>query len=79
MMLSDVRLHTYLTCLCMDIFAPLEVVLTLSLDMKCITMFIGTPSVADIFLSDKTNDIKVMLVGGEAAIQGLESKSPQPS
>src|SRR6056300_644453 len=55
-------------------FGTLGSGLTLSLDMKCITMFIGTPSVADIFISDKTNDIKVMLVGGEAAIQGLESR-----
>src|SRR5210317_2391793 len=73
LMLSDVRLHTYLICSCTDTLV-LFAVLTLSLDMKFITMFIGTPSVADIFLSDKTNDIKVMLVGGEAAIQGLESR-----
>src|SRR5210317_2526092 len=73
LMLSDVRLHTYLICSCTDTLV-LFAVLTLSLDMKFVTMFIGTPSVADIFLSDKTNDIKVMLVGGEAAIQGLESR-----
>eukprot|EP00957_Ditylum_brightwellii_P120420 9188006-Ditylum_brightwellii.AAC.1 len=29
---------------------------------------------ADIFLRDKTNNIKVMCVAGEACIQGLESK-----
>jgi acyl-coenzyme A synthetase/AMP-(fatty) acid ligase len=44
--------------------------------MKCCTMLICTPSVADIFLQDKTNNMKVMCVGGEACIQGLESKVP---
>src|SRR5210317_423370 len=48
--------------------------LTLSLDMKCLTMLMCTPSVADIFLSDKSNNIKAMFIGGESAIQGLESK-----
>src|SRR6056300_1790097 len=49
--------------------------LTLSLDMKCITILHCTPSMADIFLSDKTNMIDSMAVGGEACIQGLESKA----
>src|SRR6056300_1642077 len=48
--------------------------LTLSLDMKCLTMLMCTPSVADIFLSDKSNNVKAMFVGGESAIQGLESR-----
>src|SRR6056300_1670034 len=46
----------------------------MSLDMKCLTMFIGTPSVVQIYLQDKSNDIKAMVIGGEAAIQGLESR-----
>src|SRR6056300_1363180 len=48
--------------------------LTLSLDMKRLTMLMCTPSVADIFLSDKSNNVKAMFVGGESAIQGLESR-----
>eukprot|EP00984_Skeletonema_dohrnii_P018334 scaffold8539_cov133-Skeletonema_dohrnii-CCMP3373.AAC.1 len=57
-------------------FGTLGSGLALSLDMKCCTMLICTPSVADIFLQDKTNNIKLMCVGGEACIQGLESKVP---
>eukprot|EP00984_Skeletonema_dohrnii_P009898 scaffold3811_cov108-Skeletonema_dohrnii-CCMP3373.AAC.1 len=57
-------------------FGTLGSGLALSLDMKCCTMLLCTPSVADIFLQDKTNNIKVMFVGGEACIQGLESKVP---
>eukprot|EP00986_Skeletonema_menzelii_P019793 scaffold29134_cov343-Skeletonema_menzelii.AAC.1 len=48
--------------------------LTLSLDMKCLTMLMCTPPVAEMFLSDKSNKIRVMLVGGDTVIQGLESK-----
>ena len=48
--------------------------LTLSLDMKCCTMLICTPSVAGILLGDETDNIRVMVVGGEACIQGLETK-----
>src|SRR5210317_96220 len=55
-------------------FGALGSGLTLSLDMKCLTKLHCTPSVADIFLLDKTNTIKSMAVGGEACIQGLESK-----
>eukprot|EP00984_Skeletonema_dohrnii_P029345 scaffold19854_cov94-Skeletonema_dohrnii-CCMP3373.AAC.1 len=55
-------------------FGTLGSGLALSLDMKCCTMLICTPSVADIFLQDKTNEVAIMLVGGEACIQGLESK-----
>ncbi len=57
-------------------FGALGSGLALSLDMKCCTMIDCTPSVADIFLQDKTNEIKVMSVGGEACIQGLESTVP---
>ena len=46
----------------------------LSFDMKCYTMLDCTPTVADIFLQDKTNNIRVMSVGGEACIKGLEEK-----
>ena len=46
--------------------------LTLSLDIKFCTMLDCTPSMAVMFLLDKTNNIKSMSVGGEAAIQGLE-------
>ena len=42
--------------------------------MKCCTMLICTPSMAEIFLCDETNNIRLMLVGGEACIQGLETK-----
>src|SRR6056300_1261722 len=55
-------------------FGALGSGLTLSLDMKCLTMLVCTPSMADIFLLDKTNTIKSMAVGGEACIRGLESK-----
>ena len=48
--------------------------LALSLDMKCLTMLMCTPSVAEIFLSDKSNEIKALFVGGESAVQGLESR-----
>jgi hypothetical protein len=47
---------------------------TLSLDMKCLTTLICTPSAADVFLSDKTNNVRVMSVAGEACIQGIELK-----
>src|SRR5210317_365987 len=62
----DIFVHGY--------FGALGSGLTLSLDMKCITTFIGTPSVAGIFLSDKKNNVSVMPVAGEACIKGLESK-----
>eukprot|EP00984_Skeletonema_dohrnii_P022271 scaffold11400_cov75-Skeletonema_dohrnii-CCMP3373.AAC.1 len=55
-------------------FGTLGSGLALSLDMKCCTMLLCTPSMADIFLRDKTNNIKMIFVGGEACIQGLESK-----
>jgi non-ribosomal peptide synthetase component F len=55
-------------------FGSLGSGLTFSLDMKCLTTLVCTPSVADIFLSDKTNNVRVMSVAGEACIQGLESK-----
>ena len=55
-------------------FGALGSGLSLSLDMKYCTMLDCTPSVAELFLNDKTNNIKVMVVGGEACIQGLESK-----
>ena len=42
--------------------------------MKCLTILHCTPSLADIFLSDKTSNVKSMAVGGEACIRGLESK-----
>jgi len=44
-----------------------------SLDMKSCTMLVCTPSVANIFLQDKTNNIQGMSVAGEACIQGLEA------
>jgi acyl-coenzyme A synthetase/AMP-(fatty) acid ligase len=55
-------------------FGALGSGLALSLDMKCCTMLVCTPSVAGIFLQDKMNNITMMNVGGEACIQGLESK-----
>jgi non-ribosomal peptide synthetase component F len=57
----DVFVHGY--------FGSLGNGLALSLDMKCCTMLICTPSVSDIFLQDKTNNIKVMDVGGEENVR----------
>ena len=63
----DIFVHGY--------FGALGGGLTLSLDMKCLTTFIGTPSVAGIFLSDKKNNVRVMSVAGEACIATGEVKN----
>jgi len=55
-------------------FGALGKGLSISLDIKCCTILFTTPSAADIYLEDETNDIKALLVGGEACIQGLEKK-----
>ena len=55
-------------------FGALGKGLSISLDIKCCTMLFTTPSAADIYLEDETNDIRALLVGGEACIQGLEKK-----
>ena len=55
-------------------FGALGKGLSISLDIKCCTILYTTPSAADIYLEDETNDIRALLVGGEACIQGLEKK-----
>ena len=55
-------------------FGALGSGLSLSLDMKCCTILMCTPTVADIFLQDESNNIKMLSVGGEACNQSLVSK-----
>ena len=57
-------------------FGALGSGLSLSLDLKCCTMLICTPSAATMLLDDESNtDVKLLSAGGEACIQGLETKA----
>ena len=57
-------------------FGTLGSGLSLSLDLKCCSMLVCTPSVASILLEDESNtDVRLLSVGGEACIHELENKA----